>query len=113
MKIIFTLLIFAVALISTGIAIADTGGHCNFSHSSAYADEPYMICEMPTNAEDCAAVGNAEGNADAVYGDGACSAENIVGTCDTGESKMIYYNGDASGLEIGCSFQSGEWVTAE
>ena len=36
-----------------------------------------------------------------------------VGTCDMGESKLVYYEGDPGGLEIGCGFQGGEWVNAE
>jgi hypothetical protein len=30
-----------------------------------------------------------------------------------GEIKLVYYEGDPGGLEIGCGFQSGEWVSAE
>ncbi len=112
MKKICSLLIFAVGLVSSGLVMADASGHCNYSHSSAYSDEPFKICQMPASPADCEDLGNAEGNAEAVYGDGECPAENAVGTCDTGESKLIYFNGEADGLEIGCGFQSGEWINA-
>ena len=113
MKGIFNLLVLAVALMSAGIAMADADGHCNYAHDSAYSDVAYKICKIPMNPADCAALGSTEGNADAVYADGECSTEATVGTCDMGESKLVYYNGDADGLETGCGFQSGDWVNAE
>jgi len=113
MKKIVSLLIFAVALMSSGTALADADGHCNYTHESAYSDVPFKLCQTPTSAEDCESLGNSDGNADAAHGDGACAVEGAVGTCDMGEEKLVYYNGDAEGLEIGCDFQSGEWVTAE
>ena len=48
---------------------------------------------------------------DAAQGDGACSTDGEVGTCDLGDSKLVYYEGDPGGLEIGCGFQGGEWVS--
>ncbi len=114
MKKIFNLLIFAVALTSSGMAVADdAGGHCNYMHDSVYADEPFKICAMPTDPADCEEIGNGDNNSDAVYSEGACPSEGAVGTCDTGDSKLIYYNGDSEGLEIGCGFQNGEWENAE
>ncbi len=113
MKIILNLLILAIALTISGTALADADGHCNYSHESAYSDVPFKICQTPTSPADCEELGSSDGNADAAHGDGACAVEGAVGTCDMGDAKLVYYNGDAEGLEIGCDFRSGEWVTAE
>lgn len=112
MKIMFSLLIFTVALIGSGSAMAAGDGHCNYTQENMFAG-PFKVCQMPTDAAQCEELGNTDDNADAVQGDGGCAADGAVGTCDMGESKLVYYEGDPGGLEIGCGFQGGEWVSAE
>jgi len=110
MKIMFSLLIVTVALLSSGVSFAD--GHCNYTQENMFAG-PFKVCDMPSDAANCEELGNTDDNADAVQSDGACASEGSVGTCDMGDVKRIYYEGDPGGLEIGCGFQGGEWVNAE
>ena len=112
MKTMLSLFVVMVALMSSGGVIAADEGHCNYTQENMFAG-PFKVCDMPANEENCQELGSTDDNADAVYGGGACPAENAVGTCDMGETKRIYYEGDPSGLEIGCGFQSGEWIIAE
>jgi hypothetical protein len=123
MKKLIIALSMTMALMSSGSVFAGghngdggpkaTGdGHCNYTQENMFAG-PFKVCQMPTDAALCEEYGNTDDNADAVQGDGACAAEAAVGTCDMGASKMVYYEGDAGGLEIGCGFQGGEWVSAE
>ena len=100
-----------------GILVASTfignlyaaDGHCNYVQENMFAG-PFQVCTMPTTAEQCEETGNTDDNHDAVHGDGDCSSDGVVGTCDLGDSKLIYYEGDPGGLEIGCGFQGGEWI---
>ena len=122
MKKMFSMFIVTVALMSSGNAFAGAhegggaeasgDGHCNYTQENMFAG-PFKVCQMPTDAASCEELGNTDDNADAVQGDGECAAEDAVGTCDTGEMKLVYYEGDPGGLEIGCGFQGGEWVNAE
>ncbi len=121
MKKILSLFIVTVALIASnqvlagahgGGAKASGTGHCNYTQENMFAG-PFKVCQMPTDAAQCEELGNTDDNADAAQGDGACSMETAVGTCDMGETKLVYYEGDPGGLEIGCGFQGGEWVNAE
>ena len=122
MKKMFSMFIVTVALMSSGNVFAGAhegggakaagDGHCNYTQENMFAG-PFKVCQMPTDAAGCEELGNTDDNADAVQGDGACAAEGAVGTCDMGEIKLVYYEGDPGGLEIGCGFQGGEWVNAE
>lgn len=113
-------LVFAMAVMFSGAVFAGAhnegapeiagDGHCNYTQENMFAG-PFKVCQMPVGAESCEALGNADDNADAAHGDGECSAETAVGTCDTGDQKIVYYEGDPGGLEIGCGFQGGEWLT--
>jgi len=84
-------------------------GHCNYTQENMFAG-PFKVCHQPANAAACEELGSTDDNADAVHGEGDCSADELVGTCDMGEAKLLYYEGDPGGLEIGCGFQGGEWV---
>jgi hypothetical protein len=84
-------------------------GHCNYIQENMFAG-PFAVCEQPANAAGCEELGNTDDNADAAHGEGDCPVENLVGTCDRGDSQLLYYEGDPGGLEIGCGFQGGEWV---
>ena len=122
MKKMLSLIIITTALMSSGNAFAGAhegggaaasgDGHCNYTQENMFAG-PFKVCQMPTEAAQCEELGNTDDNADAVQGDGACAAEAAVGTCDMGDVKLVYYEGDPGGLEIGCGFQGGEWVNAE
>jgi hypothetical protein len=94
-----------------GGAAASGDGHCNYTQENMFAG-PFKVCQMPTEAASCEELGNTDDNADAVQGDGECASEASVGVCDMGDVKLVYYEGDPGGLEIGCGFQGGEWVSA-
>ncbi len=110
----------AIALLAAGplagTAMADDLGHCKYiQQNMKYIQQnmfagPFHVCEMPIDAPKCAELGKTDENKDAVHAAGACPVENLVGTCDKGATKLLYYDGDPSGLEIGCGFQSGTWV---
>ena len=88
---------------------ADGAGHCNYVQQNMFAG-PFKVCDNPSTAEKCAELGKTDDNKDAVHAAGACPTEGLVGTCDKGATKLLYMDGDASGLEIGCGFQGGTWV---
>ncbi len=87
-------------------------GSCTYVQENMFAG-PFDVCQEPVGAESCEQLGQTDDNANAVHSDGACSLENLVGTCDLGGSKVNYLSGDAGGLEIGCGFQGGDWIAAE
>ena len=105
--------IAAVALLAagsfSGTALADDAGSCKFVQQNMFAG-PFKVCEGPIDAAKCEELGKTDDNKDAVHMAGACPTEALVGTCDKGATKLRYYEGDPSGLEIGCGFQGGTWV---
>lgn len=102
--------VFAAAHTEGGAQDVSGDGHCNYTQENMFAG-PFKVCQMPVGAEGCETLGSTDDNADAAHGDGDCAAEGAVGTCDTGDQKIVYYEGDPGGLEIGCGFQGGEWLT--
>ena len=110
MKKLSILLIAAIALLGAGNVLAE--GHCDFTMENMFAG-PFKVCLQPSDAAACAETADEDDNADAAHSDGACAAENAVGTCDMGEQKMVYYEGEADSIEIGCGFQGGDWIAAE
>ena len=121
MKILISVLFMAIAMAVSGSVLAGAhegsgsansgDGHGNYTQENMFAG-PFKVCEMPTDAAKCEELGNTDDNTDAVQGDGECASEGAVGICDRGDSKLVYYEGDPGGLEIGCGFQGGEWVTS-
>ncbi len=105
-------LFVAAAVVHFGSALAADDGHCNYTQENMFAG-PFKVCDMPADAAVCEELGKSDDNADAVHSAGACMVEDAVGTCDMGDTKRVYYEGDSSALEIGCGFQNGEWVDAE
>ena len=105
--------IAAVALLAAapfaGTALADAAGSCKYVQQNMFAG-PFKVCEMPIDAAKCGELGKTDENKDAVHAGAACPAEALVGTCDKGATKLMYYEGDPSSLEIGCGFQGGTWV---
>lgn len=119
----FQILLAAIALAGSGAVFggAHTGGggaassgdgHCDFVQENMFAG-PFKVCQMPTDTAACEEFGNTDDNTDAVQSDGPCGSEGSVGTCDLGDSQLVYYEGDPGGLEIGCGFQGGEWISVE
>ena len=100
--------IFAMG--STSVALAD--GSCTYVQENMFAG-PFDVCQDPIDAETCTTIGETDDNANAVHSADACGLEGLVGTCDIGTSKVNYLTGDAGGLEIGCGFQGGDWISAE
>jgi hypothetical protein len=94
-----------------GATIAGEGS-CTYVQENMFAG-PFDVCQEPVGAESCTELGETDDNANAVHSADACSAEGLIGTCDLGDTKLHYLTGDAGGLEIGCGFQGGEWVSAE
>lgn len=104
----------AVALLAAGpyagTALADDdAGSCKFVQKNMFAG-PFKVCETPIDAAKCEELGKTDENSDAAHVSGACPTASLVGTCDKGETKLFYYDGDPSDLEIGCGFQGGTWV---
>lgn len=123
MKTIRILSVAATIALAGGMSAAYAGGHeggaavsgegsCTYIQENMFAG-PFNVCQEPVGAESCAELGQTDDNADAVHSDGACSTEGLIGTCDLGDNQLHYFSGDAGGLEIGCGFQGGDWVSAE
>ncbi len=102
----------AIVLWTVPIAHGEDAGHCSYVQQNMFAG-PFKVCQAPANAAQCEELGETDDNHDAVHGDGDCSADGAVGTCDLGDSKVVYYEGEPGGLEIGCGFQGGDWLPAE
>ena len=108
----------ATALFLVGgytVASADShesGGACQYVMENMFAG-PFKACTEPATSEACDEIGTTDDNREAAHSDGMCPTEGLVGTCDRGDDKLRYYEGDPSGLEIGCGFQGGDWITAE
>jgi len=102
----FTTTVTLLTFVFAGAALAE--GACNYVQKNMFAG-PFNVCEQPLTAEECSDRGTQDENSNASHSDVACSSENEVGTCDNGTTEIIYYDGEAMNLEIGCSFQSGEW----
>jgi hypothetical protein len=105
----------ACCLLLGSLAAADqhsgpiASGHCNFIQKNIFVG-PHAVCVSPIEATACDALGHKDDNRDAVYAPGDCRLEGALGTCDLGDSRLMYYEGDASALEIGCGFQGGAWT---
>lgn len=113
MKVILSLIIVMIALVASNGAVADGDGHCKYTRENEHTPQPYKVCQMPSDAALCTELGTTNDNADAVYGDGACPTEGAIGSCNQETSKLVYYDGDPEGVEIGCGFTGGEWATPE
>lgn len=85
-------------------------GHCMMQLQNNMMSDPVKTCEQPANPAGCKILGETDDNSDAVHGAGDCPMEGAKGSCDTGEIKYVYYDGDWSAMEMGCGFQDGDWV---
>ncbi|HJP03476.1 MAG: hypothetical protein QF789_05440 [Gammaproteobacteria bacterium] len=112
MKIIRILSVAAIVALAGSMSAAYAEGSCNYVQENMFAG-PFNVCQEPVEAEACAELGETDDNADAVHSDGACASDGLIGTCDLGDSQLHYFSGDAGGLEIGCGFQGGDWISAE
>ena len=98
---------------SGGSAASSEGsGSCQYVMENMFAG-PYNACTEPTTHDACDEIGTTDDNRDASHSGGACPTDGLVGTCDLGDSQLRYYEGDVGGLEIGCGFSGGDWITAE
>jgi hypothetical protein len=84
--------------------------HCMYRLQNLMMDAPVKTCQEPANEEGCATLGTTDSNSDAVHGAGSCPMEGAKGVCDTGDVKLVYYDEELGGLEIGCGFQGGDWI---
>lgn len=100
----------ALALLAASpFAHAADGGSCSYTRLSEHGG-PYKVCEEPVAEARCTELGKTDDNSGAIHVAGACPVAKLVGTCDKGATKLHYYDGDPSGLEIGCGFAGGTWV---
>ncbi len=64
----------------------------------------FNVCEETVGQNYCGTQGGS-------FSTNACDTSAIVGSCVTATSSINYLEGDAGGLETGCGFQGGTWVT--
>ena len=83
--------------------------HCKLTLKNQSAG-PYKACIAPATASN-SETGKADDNSAASWSAGSCPTAGAVGSCKRSKDTLYYYEGDASGLELGCGFQSGEWKT--
>jgi hypothetical protein len=98
----------ALALLAAA-PIAQAAESCSYTQKNMFAG-PFKVCEEPIAEAKCTEIGKTDENSNAAHKAAACPVEKVVGTCDKGATKLRYYDGDPSGLEIGCGFQGGTWV---
>lgn len=99
-------------LVVTGVEAADLGV-CNYTMKNMFAG-PYKVCQNKIDEATCMGRAKEDENTDPTFSaDADCAAEGAVGACTTAEHATTYYEGDPSGLAIGCGFQQGEWTDAE
>ena len=84
-------------------------GSCNFIQENMFAG-PYEVCAMPVDKARCKQFGDEGSNTGTKYSDAECRAEKALGRCVLDEHTIIYYSGEPRDLEMGCSFQGGEWT---
>jgi len=126
MKSVIKFSIALLVLLTVGVAIAGLhsegdglpkgnagDGHCMHNLQNLMMDSSVKSCESPASEEGCKTIGSTDDNSDAVHGAGDCPTEGALATCDTGDVKFVYYSDDGQlgGLEIGCGFQGGDWIT--
>ncbi len=102
--------ITAVAALAMSPLAVYAEGSCTYIQQNMFAG-PFKVCDMPATPDQCTELGQTDDNKDAVHAAADCAGEGVVGICDMGETKRMYYEGDPGGLEIGCGFQGGEWKT--
>ena len=90
-------------------------GHCVYTVDNPFVADPYMACKTNVTEEACMMF-EEEGDgmmdiSDAKYGEGDCSREASVGSCERGGWEEVYYEGegDPSAVEMGCGF-AGDWL---
>ena len=99
--------------LTAGGALADDAGICNYTMQNMFAG-PYKVCQNNIDEATCSGRAEEDENSDASYSaETSCAAVEVVGTCTTADRTTTYYEGDPSGLAIGCGFQQGEWADAE
>ncbi len=122
MKFLSKSLCFAAAITLAGSALAglhseDDGlpkgkagdGHCTYMLQNNMMDEQIKTCETPSNVAGCKVLGSMDDNSGGTHAAGDCPTEGAKGSCDTGEIKQVYYDGDWESMETGCGFQGGDW----
>jgi hypothetical protein len=97
----------AVALLLS-ISVSVQAGSCNYIQENMFAG-PFKVCAAPVDQERCDEFADEGSNADAVFGEESCSDKDVVGVCTMEGYSISYYTGDAESLEVGCSFQGGDW----
>jgi hypothetical protein len=94
-----------------GFSTVSFAGACNFTMKNMFAG-PYKVCQTNQDEAGCTTIGSTDDNSDAVHSAGDCSADGVVGSCVMEGTSVVYYEGDPTGLEIGCGFQGGTWEAA-
>ena len=94
-------------------AQASGTGHCAYISDGPFS-EPYKACRTNISAQACMAL-EEEGDGmmsviSPVSGEGDCSREATIGSCDRGGWEEVYYDdNDPTMAEFGCGF-AGEWL---
>ena len=94
---------------------AGGSGHCAYTVTNFFVADPYMACRTNITEEACMVL-EEEGDgmmeiSGAIYGEGDCSREASIGSCERGGWEEVYYEGegDPESVEFGCGF-AGDWL---
>jgi len=102
----------AAGVVSSAMAQdAPFRGSCTLVQKNQFAG-PFNVCVEPLSESQCGSLGKQDENSGAVHATKPCPSEKVIGVCDRGANRVIYYSGEPMNLEIGCGFQSGEWKAA-
>ncbi len=109
----------AVVLLAAGFtssaALAEKA--CQYKLYSEWTKTSMLVCEMPAKGQSCGELPLPPGqDRQKAYASSTieeprkgCSRDNMIGVCRMKTTTMVFYEGDASSLELGCSILEGEW----
>ncbi|ARN73409.1 hypothetical protein [Oceanicoccus sagamiensis] len=90
-------------------AISAHAGSCNYTQENMFAG-PFKVCAESVDQARCEEFATEGSNADASYDEASCSTDSSIGVCTLEQFTLTYYTGNAEDLEVGCSFQGGDWT---
>ena len=92
-------------------------GHCAYMADNPFAGgDPYKACRTNVSESFCQAFSEVGDGVvsiiDPKYGEGDCSRESSIGSCERGGWEEVYYddsNQGPMGVRFGCNF-AGDWI---
>jgi len=90
------------------VANLSLAGTCNYTQENMFSG-PYKVCKTNVDTASCETLGATDQNANAQFAEGECDTSAYIGFCESGESKVYFYDGKADDHEVSCTFAEGTW----